>query len=106
MSKLLMAIVHNLDAEQAIAALEAEDHRVTLIPSIGGFLRSDNATLIIGAEDDAVPAILGILKQHCSSRDVELPLVLVGSLKDALPRIVRHGGATVLIADLDSIVRI
>ncbi|MDQ6682716.1 MAG: cyclic-di-AMP receptor [Chloroflexota bacterium] len=106
MSKLLIAIVHNLDAEQAIGALEAEDHPVTMIPSIGGFLGTNNATLLIGAEDDAVPAILGILERHCSSREVELPLVLVGRLKDALPRIVRHGGATVLIADLESIVRI
>jgi hypothetical protein len=32
--------------------------------------------------------------------------VVVGRLKDTLPRLVRHGGATVLIADLESIVRI
>lgn len=106
MSKLLIAIVHNLDAEQAIGALEAENHRVTLVPSIGGFMRTDNATLVIGAEDDTVPEILSILEQHCSSREVELPLVVVGRLKDELPRIVHHGGATVLIADLESIVRI
>ena len=106
MSKLLIAIVHNLDAEKAISALEEAQHRVTMIPSIGGFLRIDNATLLIGAEDEDVPAILSILKEHCSQRDVELPLVVVGRLQDELPRMVRHGGATVLIADLQSIARI
>jgi uncharacterized protein YaaQ len=106
LSKLLIAVVHNLDAEAVIKALEEKQHRVTLIPSIGGFLRTDNATLLVGAEDDAAKDILAIIGDHCSSRDVELPLVVVGSLKEALPRIVRHGGATVMIADLESIVRL
>ncbi len=106
MSKLLIAIVHNLDAERVISALEEAKHRVTMIPSIGGFLRIDNATLLIGAAEEEVPEILSILEEHCSQRDVELPLVVVGRLKDELPGMVRHGGATVLVADLQSIVRI
>lgn len=106
MQKLLIAIVHNLDAERVIGALEDADHRVTMIPSIGGFLRTENATLVIGADEEAVPGILSIFEEHCSQRDVEPPLVVVGRLADALPRMVRHGGATVLIADLQSIVRI
>lgn len=106
MSKLLLAIVHNLDAEHVIEAMEEQDHRVTVIPTMGGFLRTDNSTLLIAAEDDKVPEILQIIEAHCSSRDVEPPLVVVGRLKDALPRIVRHGGATVLVADLESIVKI
>jgi len=105
-SKLLLAIVHNLDAEHVVEAMEEQDHRVTVIPTMGGFLRADNSTLLIAAEDEAVPEILEIIKTHCSSRDVEPPLVVVGRLKDALPRIVRHGGATVLIGDLDAIVKI
>ena len=106
LSKLLIAVVHNLDAEAVIGALEEKQHRVTLIPSIGGFLRTDNATLLIGAEDEAVKDILQIIGDHCSSRDLELPLVVTGSLKEALPRMVRHGGATIMIADLKSIARI
>jgi hypothetical protein len=35
-----------------------------------------------------------------------MPLVVVGRLKDELPRVVRHGGATVFIADLESIVKL
>ncbi len=106
MSKLLIAIVHELDAERVISALEKADHRVTMLPSVGGFLRIQNATLLIAAEEDAVPGILAILEEHCSARDVELPLVVPGRLADELPRVVRHGGATVLIGDLQSIVRI
>jgi uncharacterized protein YaaQ len=105
-SKLLVAIVHDLDAEQVIAALGDEGHRVTRVRSSGGFLRSDNSTLLIGTEDESVEAVLAILERECSSREIELPLVLVGSLKEHLPRIVRHGGATVFIADLEATVRI
>ena len=50
--------------------------------------------------------VLAILERECSSREIELPLVLVGRLKDRLPRVIRHGGATVFVADLEAIVRI
>lgn len=106
MSKLLVAVVHELDADQVISALEEEGHRVTRIPSIGGYLRMNNSTLLIGVEDEATSGVLAILERECSSREVELPLVLVGQLRDELPRVIRHGGATVFIANLEGIVRI
>jgi uncharacterized protein YaaQ len=105
-SKLLVAVVHELDADQVISALEEGGHRVTRIPSTGGFLRMSNSTLLMGVEDEAVPAVLAILERECSSREIELPLVLAGRLKDTLPNMIRHGGATVFIADLEGIVRI
>jgi uncharacterized protein YaaQ len=105
-SKLLIAVVHDLDADQVITALQEGGHRATRIPSFGGLLGIANSTLLIGAEEHQVPAILAIFERECSSRDLELPLVVIGRLKDALPRVVRHGGATVFIADLDSIVRV
>ena len=106
MSKLLVAVVHELDADQVISALEEAGHRVTRIPSTGGYLRMDNSTLLMGVEDEAVSAVLAILERECSSREIELPLVLAGRLKDTLPHMIRHGGATVFVADLEGIVRI
>jgi uncharacterized protein YaaQ len=105
-SKLLVAIVHELDAEKVIRSLEEEGHRVTQIQSSGGFLRMPNSTLLIGVEDEAVPAVQAVLERECSSREVELPLVLHERLSDALPRMVRHGGATVFIVDLEAILRV
>jgi len=103
--KLLIAVVHHLDADTVVSALEEQGHRLTRIPSFGGFLGLENTTLVLGAADEAVPAVLDILEQHCSSREIELPLVVVGRLRDELPGLVRHGGATVFIADLRDIVR-
>ncbi len=106
MSKLLVAFVHDLDADQVIAALAEEGHRVTRIRSSGGYLRIDNSTLLLGVEDDSMMAVLAVFERECSTREIELPLVLLGRLKEHQPRIVRHGGATVFITDLESILRI
>ena len=37
MARLIVAVVHNLDAEHVVATLRDEGHRVTVIPSLGGF---------------------------------------------------------------------
>jgi uncharacterized protein YaaQ len=106
MPKLLIAVVHHLDADGVVAALQEEGHRLTRVPSFGGFLGLENSTLMIGVEDEAVDSVLATIEEHCSSREVDLPLVVVGRLKDELPGLVRHGGATVFIADLRDIVRL
>jgi uncharacterized protein YaaQ len=103
LSKLLIAVVHESDADKVIAALQEEGHRVTQIRSSGGYLRMDNSTLLVGVDDEAVPKVLDILERECASRDIELPLVFHGRLRDELPRLVRHGGATVFISDLEAI---
>lgn len=105
MAKLLVAVVHHLDADRVISALEERGHRLTRIPSIGGFLGIENSTLLLGVEDELLPSVLSTIEEHCSSREIELPLVLAGRLKDELPGLIRHGGATVFVADLQEIVR-
>jgi uncharacterized protein YaaQ len=106
LSKLLVAVVHDLDADEVISALEDEGHRVTRIPSIGGYLQMENSTLLIGVEDEAMSEVLAILERECSTRELEPPPVLAGRQKDKLPHVIRHGGATVFVADLEGIVRI
>ena len=106
MSKLLIAIVHELDADNVIRGLLTDGIRATRIRSSGGFLQLDNTTLLIGVEEGAVPSAVAILERECHSREVELPLVLAGNLRDELPAKVRHGGATVFVSDLEAILHI
>jgi uncharacterized protein YaaQ len=106
MSKLMIAFVHHDDAEPLATELRAAGHRFTLMPSVGGFLGVDNATFVFGVEDPAEPSIIEIFEDVCHGRDVELPLVLTERLADWQARTVSYGGATILIADLDRIVRI
>ena len=48
--KLVIAIVHNDDVHKLRNALIENDFRVTKLATSGGFLRADNATLLIGVE--------------------------------------------------------
>ena len=106
MSKLLIAVVHHDDAGPAADALRAAGHRFTQLPSIGGFLGSGNSTFLFGVEDAAEPGIVAIFEHVCHRREIEIPLVLTERLAEWQARTVSHGGATILVADLDRIVRI
>jgi uncharacterized protein YaaQ len=104
-SKLLIAVVHHLDADKVVTALEERGHRLTRIPTIGGFLGIGNTTILMGVGDDALDSVLATIEENCSSREVDLPPVVVGRLTEKLPGLVRYGGATVFVADLQQIVR-
>ena len=52
--KLVLAIVHDDDANDIIRILNQKGLMVTKMASTGGFLRVGNTTLIIGVEDDKV----------------------------------------------------
>jgi uncharacterized protein YaaQ len=101
MQKLLIVVLHQQDAEQVVTALEDAGHRLTQIQSMGGFLRMQNVTLLLAMDETAVESAIAVIERFCSSRDLELPLVVRGRLKDELPGLVRHGGATIMVADLD-----
>lgn len=106
MSKLLVAIVHRDDAEPAADALRRDGHRFTRLASSGGFLGEENATFLVAVEDAAVDGALGCLAEVCQPRQLEIPLVLLERLADWKARTVAHGGATVLVVDLERIVRL
>ena len=50
--------------ESVSRALTAEDYRVTLIASTGGFLRRGQSTLLIGVEDERVNHALEIIRDN------------------------------------------
>jgi uncharacterized protein YaaQ len=106
MAKLLLAIVHHADAESVADALRSSGHRFTQIPTVGGFLGEPNATFVLAAEDGEVDDVLGVFESAAHGREVDVPLVLLDRLRDWEDRTVSHGGATVLVADLERIVRV
>lgn len=106
MSLLLVAIVHLGDAERVVRALGAAGHRVTRLMSLGGYLGTENATLLVGIDATQEADVLAIFERECAPRDIEVPLVLLGRLKDELPRSVHYGGATIFILDVRGMVRI
>jgi uncharacterized protein YaaQ len=104
--KLLVAIVQASDADRAAERLRSAGHRFTRLGSTGGFLETANVTLILAAEEEAVPDVVEILRESCSGREVEVPLVLTERLRDWQEGLVHYAGATILVLDLEEMIRI
>jgi len=101
--KLLTAFVQDIDAVAVSEDLRLHGHRFTRIPSIGGYLEEPNATFVLAVEDDQLGDVLASFERSSHARDVEMPVSLRERLEDWRARTVRHGGATILISDLEQI---
>lgn len=101
--KLLTAFVQQVDAAAVSDDLRSHGHRFTRIPSIGGFLEEPNTTFVLAVEDDQLDDVLASFERSSEARDVDLPVSLRERLEDWRARTVRHGGATILIAELERI---
>jgi hypothetical protein len=55
--------------------------------------------------DDQVANVLTIFERSATDREVELPLVLRERLADWKASTVQYGGATVLVGDLEQVIR-
>jgi uncharacterized protein YaaQ len=106
MSKLLVAFVHGDDAQRVSEELRSRGHRFTHLPSLGGFLESENATIVLGVEDEDEADVVDVFETVCQRRELEVPLVLLDRLADWQAKTVAHGGATILVADLAKVIRI
>lgn len=66
MSKLILAIIFNADAVEPLSqALLSGNYSVTKISSIGGFLRRQNTTFVIGVGEDRLPGAMAIIRETC-----------------------------------------
>ncbi len=67
MTKLILAIIFNADAVDPLAqALLGSDYAVTKVSSIGGFLRRQNTTFLIGVEEARLPDAMTLIRSVCA----------------------------------------
>lgn len=104
--KLLVAFVQESDGDGVADALRNEGYRFTRIASRGGFLDTPNVTLVMAVSDESVPAVVELYKANCSGREVDVPLVLEGRLRDWQAQVVSYAGATILVAELEDLIRL
>lgn len=107
--KLVICIVQDQDAGSLIDDLTQKEYRVTKLSSTGGFLKAGNTTLLIGVEDNEVPAVLDIVEENCKTRELTTSLLTVtmpGDTYIPYPLEVKVGGATVFILDVDQHIKI
>ena len=67
MKKLIIAVVQNEDTDGVVDALLEAEFRATRLASTGGFLRRGNTTLMIGADEEEVDAVLDLIRRHARS---------------------------------------
>ncbi len=103
--KLIMSIVNSDDARPLLEVLSRKGHRATMVSTTGGFLREGNATVLIGVEDEAVPAVLDLIRENCHTRKQFVnplpPIMEPGELYMPSPIEVQVGGATVFVLDVE-----
>jgi uncharacterized protein YaaQ len=102
--KLILAVVQDMDADPAVAALNEGSYKVTKIASTGGFFHKGNATLLCGVDDAKVDAALEILRKVCRQRTHVLPLNVAPGEPMVAPGAfteVPVGGAAVFILNVE-----
>ncbi|MFA6611949.1 MAG: cyclic-di-AMP receptor, partial [Bacilli bacterium] len=75
--KLIIAIVSNEDSSLVMKELVKEKYFVTKLSSTGGFLKSGNTTLMIGAKDTDVDAIIKVISDYSKTRKEMVPSSIV-----------------------------
>lgn len=102
--KLVIAILQDKDAAQAVAEINRRGFRATKLASTGGFLREGNTTILVGVDEGQVEHVVQVLKRTCSTRrEVMAPQTPTHSGEPYLPFPVEVsvGGATVFVLDVD-----
>ena len=101
--KMITAIVNKKDANEVCDNLASHGISFTKLATTGGFLRSSNTTLLIGAEDDQVEPIIARIRRHCAQRTEHVPVapnLEGGHLYAAYTREINVGGAIVFVTDV------
>jgi uncharacterized protein YaaQ len=108
--KLVLTIVHSDDAGDLSSRLSDDGFGVTRIKSVGGFLRRQNATFVVGVPDHKVDAVLEIIRDQCQTRTESVspvpPMVEPGEVYLPYPVEVEVGGATVFVLNVEQFERL
>lgn len=106
--KLIIAIVSNDDSSTVMKELIREKFFVTKLASTGGFLRTGNTTLMIGAKDEDVDQIIKIISTYSKTRKELIPNSIISEfgLVSSVPIEVNVGGATLFVLDVEKFIKL
>ena len=107
--RLILAVIQKEDEDALTDALEQDNIGATRIGTSGGFLRTNNVTLMIAVEDARVDRVLALMRQHCMRRTKHLSPMLPSleareRFLGSVP--VDVGGATVFVLNLERMEKI
>ncbi len=101
--KMVMAIVQADDVVAITETLVNAGYRVTRMATTGGWLHRENATLLLGVEDNMVNHVLRLLQHAVSHRTsyVAVPTESPSPQQEGETMEVQIGGATVFVLDIE-----
>lgn len=103
--RLIIAIVQDEDSGKLVDKLMKNQFGVTKLASTGGFLKSGNTTLIVGAEKEKVDAAIEIIRETCSPRKrittTPAPTTWATGVYTPYSVEVEVGGATVFVVNVE-----
>ena len=103
--KMILAIVSHDDSSDVISGLTESGFMVTKIATIGGFLKKDNTTIILGVDDEKVDSAIKIIynKSHSRKQMVPVPVVMEHGLAYTSEGLidVTVGGATIFVLGVE-----
>lgn len=101
-NRLIMAIIQMQDMDNAVNAINAIGHSVTVLSSSGGFLGGRNVTLLIGLLEGQEEAVFQSLRQTCRQRVEYMTTSLEGApFQMPFSTPIPVGGATVFILSVE-----
>ena len=109
--KLLMAVVQGSDSEMLIKELNRSGFYVTVLNSMGGFLKRRSVTIMVGLESSRLQEALDIIKRRAGRRVEQSfqnsPLLSEPGMDmpATVPVSVPCGGAAVFVLDMDKMER-
>ncbi len=106
--KLIIAIVDREDAGAVTRGLTQAGFSSTRLATTGGFLGSDNATILVGVDAERVQAALSVIKSQSHARRQLLPADADSGYgyHPATPVEITVGGATMFVVDVEHFERI
>ena len=104
--KMILAILQGDDYDNVVRELNKNGFYVTLLNTMGGFLRKRSVTIMIGLESARLDAALAILKKRAGQRtetvyrSIMPPHISEPSMMPTVPLQVSCGGVTVFVLDV------
>lgn len=107
--KLIIAVVQVYDTDRLLRLITDAGLRATRIVSTGGFLRMQNATVLVGVEDGRAEEVVDLIRRACHAR-VEVAVdECAPDLAELLPGGIQEvtvGGGVLFIVPVSMYVRV
>lgn len=103
--KLIVAIVQIDDVHELLQGLVERSFGATRIDAAGGFLRRENAVVLVAVPDQAVTGVLTVIRQSCRTRAATwFPTIDDGTIGlYTEPIEVEIGGAVVFVLPIERV---